>query len=243
MLDSVEVVGPSLARMVVSQYHYSRVMPRITRFCVGGWASNRLVAVMTLGFGTRPRYTIQGMFPSLGTEDYLEIGKLCVADEMPRNTESYFISRALRVVREIRPDLSLVFSWADGILGKPGYVYQAANFFYGGYIWTEVYLTANGVKVHPRTVQGLTAREGEVRGPRDYETTSALGLTKYFGKQFRYVYPLCDKRKWQRLAAESPYEWTRGNYPKDADCTYRQQVGKGNIVDCKEIPFVRGDSV
>ena len=243
MLDGVGIVGRGLARVLIARCHYSNVMPRITRFCVGGWKDNRLVAVMTLGFGTRPRHTIEGMFPSLSTEDYLEIGKLCVSDDMPRNTESYFISRALGVIQEQRPNVAVVFSWADGILGKPGYVYQAANFYFGGFIWTEIYLTEDGIKLHPRSVQGLTAGKGEARGPRDFATTSAMGLTKYWGKQFRYIYPLCDKRQWQALERESPYVWQRGSYPKDADCTFEKQIALGKREEVDALPFVRGDYI
>ncbi len=243
MLDRVTFAGKSMVRNLVVQCHYSKVMPRITKVCIGGWHGQRLVAGMTLGYGTRPRHTIEGMFPSVGVVQYLEIGKLCVRDELPRNTESYFIARAVELLKKEMKGIILLFSWADGILGKPGYVYQASNFFYGGFITTEVYLTSEGIRVHPRTVQGITARPGELRGRRDYETTRALGLTKYFGKQFRYVYPLCGKREWRRLVEESPMEWRRCGYPKDIDCTWEVQVGIGKRETCGTPPFVSGDYV
>lgn len=240
MLDNVGIVGRTIARNLIVQCHYSQIMPRITRFCIGGWQSDKLVAVMTLGYGTRPLHTIRGMFPSLGTDDYLEIGKLCVRDEQPPNTESYFLSRAINIVREQCPSVRVLYSWADGILGKPGYVYQASNFFYGGHIWTEIYLDERGIKVHPRTVQGLTARGDGQRGPRDFASTRALGLTKYFGKQFRYLYPLCSKREWAALQEESPHQWRRHGYPKDVDCTWQVQVAPGERRNCGLPPFVRG---
>jgi hypothetical protein len=243
MLDAVTFAGNSMVRNLVVQCHYSKVMPRITKACIGGWQGQSIVAGMTLGYGTRPRHTIEGMFPSVGVPQYLEIGKLCVRDEMPRNTESYFIARAIELLKKDMPEIVILFSWADGILGKPGYVYQASNFFYGGFITTEIYLTEEGVKVHPRTVQGITARDGELRGPRDYETTQALGLTKYFGKQFRYVYPLCGKREWRRLVDESPMTWVRGGYPKDIDCTWEVQTGLGKREVCGAPPFLSGDYV
>ena len=243
MLDDVTFAGKSMVRNLVVQCHYSKVMPRITKACIGGWQGQRLVAGMTLGYGTRPRHTIEGMFPPLSVPQYLEIGKLCARDELPRNTESYFIARAVKLIKQDMPGIAVLFSWADGILGKPGYVYQASNFYYGGFITTEIYLTADGIKVHPRTVQGMTAADGELRGPRDYETTKALGLTKYFGKQFRYVYPLCGKRMWRELQDSSPFDWARGGYPKDADCTWEKQTGLGQREACGMPPFVRGDYV
>jgi hypothetical protein len=242
-IDNVSFVGRTLSRNLVVQCHYSKVMPRITKAFIGGWKDNKLVATMTLGYGTRPRHTIEGMFPSLGVNDYFEIGKLCVSDEMPRNTESNFISRAITLLKKEYPDVKILFSWADGILGRPGFVYQASNFYYGGFIVTEIYINQDGIKIHPRTVQGLTARNGEKRGPRDYETTNAIGLTKYWGKQFRYVYPLCGKREWNRLCDESPMQWKRGCYPKDVDCTWEKQVRIGERVSCGMPPFIAGEYV
>lgn len=52
-----------------------------------------------------------------------------------------------------------------------------------------------------RAVQRLTSRYGETRGPRDYETTRALGFTRWLRKQFRYAYPLCGRRQWRELKA------------------------------------------
>jgi len=244
LLDSVQFIGRGLARTLVERCHYSRVMPRITKLCIGGFAQGgRLVAVMTLGYGTRPLHTLRLLFPSLTVPEYLEIGKLCVDDGMPPNTESYFIARCIGLLRKHYPQVKVLFSWADGILGKPGFVYQASNFYYGGYTWSEMYLDKNGVRVHPRTIQGITARPGLARGPRDFETTKALGYTKYYGKQFRYVYPLCSRREWKRLQAESPFEWRRGEYPKDEDCTWKVQVALGVAEECGPPPFVRGDYV
>lgn len=223
------------ARAFVKQHHYSEVMPRITRISVGGYTENHdLLAIATLGFGTRPKHTIKKMFPSLDTNDYLEFGKLCLSDELPKNSESWFISRLVRFLKEEYPTLKLLFSWADGIIGKPGYVYQASNFYYGGFIWTEMYLDKNGNRCHVRSIQGhpdLPSSGGQFKS-RAYELTVALGYQKYFGLQFRYVYPLCSRDTWECLRLESPFTWERGNYPKDSACVWKKQTGRGSREFC-----------
>jgi hypothetical protein len=237
MLDSVRPIDIASARAFVKANHYSEVMPRITKLCLGGYLGERLVAVCTLGFGTRPKHTIQKLFPPLGTDSYLELGKLCLLDELPRNSESYFIARIVRYLQEHLPHLKVLFSWADGIIGKPGIVYSASNFYYGGYIWTEAYFDKNWNRVHVRSIQGhpgLPQSKGKFK-TRSYEATTALGYTKYFGMQFRYVYPLCGKKEWRLLQAESPFEWRRNNYPKHADCKWKVQTGKGRREPC-ELP-------
>ena len=222
---------------LVAQYHYSKIMPRLTRVCYGGFVRDELVAMMSLGWGVRPLHTIRRLFPSLSTKDYFEIGKLCLKDEMPSNSESMFISRVLRNLKQDHPKKKLVYTWADGMLGKPGYIYQASNFLYGGYIWTDSYFSQDGEKIHPRTSQGLEGakEQGLVCGHRpNLETQKRLGLNHVQGKQFRYVYFLCGRSERKRLLAESTVTWTL-DYPKDKDLAWKIKRN-GKWTDC-DAPF------
>jgi hypothetical protein len=222
------------------RYHYSQVMPKLTKLVLGLYEGDKAVGCCTLGWGVRPEHTIRKIFPSLGTKDYLEIGKMCVADECPKNTESNFLSQVIEQVKRLRPEVKILYTWADAIIGKPGYVYQAANFYFGGHIWTEIYLNGDGTRVHPRTMQGLSEEKGTGRfNSRSYEVTTALGFQKWFGMQLRYCYPLCSRKEWARLQAESSVKWTRGGYPKLTDLQWERQTGKGTREKCEMPPFVR----
>lgn len=117
---------------MVVKYHYSKVLPKLNRVFLG---DDELQAVASLGWGVRPLHTIRKLFPSLTAKDYLEIGKLCAAESAVKNTESMFLSRMLEWVKSNLPEVKLIFTWADGMLGKVGYIYQASNFLYGGHIW------------------------------------------------------------------------------------------------------------
>lgn len=203
--------------------HYSKIMPRLTKYYLGAYENSKLVGVMTLGWGTRPIHTIKKLFPSLRTKDYLEIGKMCMLEEMPKNSESQFLSSAIEWLKKNDPAPKILFTWADGILGKPGYIYQAANFLYGGFIWTDLYITDKGEKVHPRTSQGLTDKGDKICGHRP--TKSYLiknGWSHYKGKQFRYIYFLCNKIEKKKLLKESVEIWGN-NYPKDKDIEWQKQ--------------------
>lgn len=237
MIENVKFIRKQEAVQLIEKYHYSKVLPKINKHFIGGFYENELVAVCTLGYGVRPKHTIKKIFPTLDVKDYFEIGKLCVADEMPKNTESNFISKCIKLTKD-NFDIKLIFSWADGIVGKPGFVYQCSNFFYGGFIWTEMYLDSEGIRVHPRTFQGISKGEkvGKFRS-RSYEVTKKQGLVKYFGKQFRYVYPVCNKRDWKNLLKISPYKWERCNYPKDNDCEWMVQKDKNKREFCGKPDF------
>ncbi len=154
------------AAQFVSTRHYSAVMPRLTKYYFGYYIKDKLVGVITFGWGTRPKHTIQKLFPSLDTKDYYEIGKMCLDDSLPKNSESQLLSKSIDWLKK-NTDVKYLFTWADGIVGKPGYVYQAANFLYGGFSITDTYVSKSGEKIHPRTIQGqLPNKEGLKYGHR-----------------------------------------------------------------------------
>ena len=104
--------------------------------------------------------------------------------------------------------------------GKPGYVYQASSWLYGGFIKTQVYMNEESESVHPRL---LITRYGT----RTKEFCKSIGLTKWQGYQFRYVRFLCGHKETKRLLRESTVKWTR-EYPKTADCKWWKDAGEGS---------------
>jgi hypothetical protein len=224
-------------RAFVAQHHYSNVMPRITKVCYGGFRDGQLVAAISFGYGSRPRHTIQRIFPSLDTKDYLEIGKMCLVDSEPKNSETQFMAAVRPLLREQFPKLKLIFTWADGIWGKPGYVYQAFNFLYGGCIWTEVYQMADGRRLHPLQLQSEIRTFLRTQRPNAIEMTER-GWRHFSGKQFRYVRFLCDSKEQKRLLAESPFDWSmeHAKYPKDRDRAWKEKIN-GQWVSCTQPQF------
>ena len=239
----------------VSERHYSAVMPSLTKFFLGYFTDDEMVGVITFGWGTRPKHTIQKLFPELDTKDYYEIGKMCMDDAMPRNSESQMLSTVVKWLKENCPEKKFLFTWADGIMGKPGYVYQAANFFYGGFIWTTIYISDKGEKIHPRSskrlceenVQFKLEREPDFfvgkKGERIYWLTQDFldykGISKIRGKQFRYILPLNKRAK--KYLKKSTVEWNL-NYPKTSDLIWNKSKmnyeGKTEKVVLESMPYI-----
>lgn len=105
-----EIDRPTASKFIVEN-HYSTVFPRVTKHRLGMFISDELVGVLTLGWGTQPVATIKKSFPTLDTSHYLEIGKMCVLDTQPRNTESQFLALVMRWVRENKPSLQFIHTW------------------------------------------------------------------------------------------------------------------------------------
>jgi hypothetical protein len=216
--------------------HYSNVMPRLTKHYLGCFQDDKLVGVLTFGWGTRPLHTIQKLFPELESKHYLEIGKMCMDESMPRNSESQMLSLGIKWLKK-NTDVMYLFTWADGLVGKPGYVYQSANFLYGGYILTDTYLTSKGEKVHPRTMQGLMESEKDTQyGSRPTPTQlRELGISRVKGKQFRYIYPM--SRSAKKYLANSTVSWGL-DYPKHKDLVWMvKKPEETSYTKTNEIPF------
>jgi len=83
-----------------------------------------------------------------------------MTEEMPRNSESQMLSQLVKWIRKNIPKLKVLFTWADGMVGKVGYVYQASNFIYAGYSGGEMYMK-DGVKIHVRQMKSFLVPEGQ----------------------------------------------------------------------------------
>ena len=214
----------------VQKYHYSPVMPKLTKHFLGFYLDGELRGVLTLGWGTQPRQTINKMFPGLESKDYYEIGKMCMDDDMPRNSESQMISATIRWMKE-NTNCLFLYTMADGIMGKCGYVYQASNFYFGEKYWTQVYMMENGEKLHPRSTKKLCIENAIFSGREKifWMTTDFMkfkGIRMINGYMFRYIYPLNKKAK-KLMKNGSSLNWSR-EYPKDKDLEWMDVTDKKN---------------
>ena len=155
----------------VHQFHYSKILPRLTKYYLGIYENNELQGVFTLGWGTQPLHTIKKIFykHDMVSENYIEIGKMCF---LPKCNNSNFGSRAIKeVVKWLKSNTNIMFLYtlADGIMGKCGYVYQASNFIYIGKFKTSVYMnTRTGEKIHPRSAKQLCKENAFLKEKRKY---------------------------------------------------------------------------
>ena len=213
----------------IAKHHYRKIMPRLNKVFYGGYIDNELVALITLGYGTQPLRTIQKIFPSLSTKDYFEVGRMCLVDELKKNSESYFMSRVFKQVKRDYPDIKVIFSWSDGIMGKPGFVYQAVNFFYAGKIKTDIYITKEGYLVHPRSAKALLEINAKEAGKEKLfwltdEFCRQQGITRLKGFQFKYLLFTCGRLEKKRLMRECTHELSN-EYPKMEDIKFFTKQG------------------
>ena len=237
----IKEITKEMALDMIQRYHYSNTLPKLNRHYVGFYLEDELVGVITLGWGTRPLHTIKKIFPSLSTEDYFEIGRMCMTEEMPRNSESQMISKLIKWLKQKEPNVKVLFTWADGIMGKVGYVYQSCSFLYGGYSLTDIYIK-DGIKIHPRqTKQFFSTQKDDKRVTvrPTIEQMKEKGVEHIRGRQFKYLKFLCDKKTKKKLL-EDCLITLNYEYPKEKDLYWEKQVNKGKYTKCDK-PFYRTD--
>lgn len=226
-------------------WHYSKVMPRINKHYLGFYEGESLAGVIVLGWGTQPLQSIRKMFPRHGltTTDYLEIGKMCFVPSKNKNRQ--FGSQVLSLLvkwMKAHTDCLFLYTLADGIMGKCGYVYQAANFRYIGKFRTSVYrCRITGEKIHPRSARVLLEENARFDGvEKRFWLTHAFceyrGIEKINGRMFRYLYPLSPQAK--ELLMDYP-EYAALSYPKEKDLCFAVRVAPGQYVPISQPEFAR----
>lgn len=239
----IREVSKATALQMVRRFHYSDTLPKINKFFLGCFLNGEMVGIVTLGYGTRPRHTIQRLWKQLDTADYLEIGRMCMTEDMPRNSESQMLAAVAAWIRVNIPTCKVLFTWADGIMGKPGYVYQACSYWYAGFIESEIY-ERNGTKLHVRGMKSLL-----VENPKEdkritvrptLEQMRDLGIRRYKGRQFRYLKFTCGKKEAKALIRHCEIPLSR-NYPKAKDLKWREvDISTGKWHEC-QMPQIRTD--
>lgn len=90
----------------------------------------------------------------------IELRRLCCIDDTPKNTESYFIGRSLRLLKNDWCK-GIVVSYADKEYGHSGVIYKASNFKMIGEIKGAKVIYWNGKRYHDKTIR--TKYKGELK--------------------------------------------------------------------------------
>jgi len=85
-------------------------------------------------------------------DNVIELRRLCCVDETPRNAESFFIGRSLRLLKKDWGS-GVVVSYADKEYGHGGTIYKASNFEMVGEIKGARVIMFGGKRYHDKTIR------------------------------------------------------------------------------------------
>ena len=224
---TVDKISCRAARPYIATFHYSRTMPDSSRFAFGLYYRERIVGVCVFGMGCgKNQYT--AVCKDIKNGEYIELTRLWLEDTLGRNSESYFISRCLKLLPK---EIKLVLSFSDSKQNHFGYIYQATNWIYlginGG---AKMLINKDGYEAHPRLLGIYKMRHKEYRNYDNERLMALLGFSWVRGgAKHKYIY-IRDKRLKKRLALKSL------PYPKGENLIKRRcnmesiGVGKPNFV-------------
>lgn len=152
------------ARQTAEKHHYLHRKPQV-EYAFGLFTtSEEIKGICT--FGSPAQSTQLSVVGNIWQNRLwvIELNRLWVNDDQPKNTESWFVSRALKLLPAY-----IVVSYADTAYGHEGYIYRALNFHYAGTTQDTRnqlydYVMPDQGNKHPRGVKWGTP--GAIKVPR-----------------------------------------------------------------------------
>ena len=183
----LKVIPAKIANDFVKKHHYSGKVVNNSFLHFGAFLDKKLHGVMSFGHSLDKAKT-QKLVKNTGWNEFCELNRMAFDDYLPRNSESYCLGKALRLIKKNAPHIKWVISFADGCSCGDGTIYRASNF-----VLTQIkknstiYINDEGDKVCNITF-----------------TTASLnkqGFKLLEGYMFRYIY-FINKKCMQDLTCE-----------------------------------------
>ena len=184
----LKVIPAKIANDFVRKHHYSGKVVNNSFLHFGAFLDKRLHGVMSFGHSLDKAKT-QKLVKNTGWNEFCELNRMAFDDYLPRNSESYCIGKALRLLKKNAPHLKWVISFADGCSCGDGTIYRASNF-----VLTQIkknstmWINDNGDKV-----QNMSFATNPALNKKDFKRLD--------GYMLRYVYFL-DKKCIKDLTCE-----------------------------------------
>lgn len=183
----LKVIPAKIANDFVRKHHYSGKVVNNSYLHFGAFLDKKLHGVMSFGHSLDKAKT-QRLVKNTGWNEFCELNRMSFDDYLPRNSESYCLGKALRLIKKNAPHIKWVISFADGCSCGDGTIYRASNF-----VLTQIknnstiYINDEGDKVSNIT----------------FATTSLnkQGFKLLEGYMFRYIY-FIDKKCMHDLTCE-----------------------------------------
>lgn len=201
----IKSISNSVALDIVIKNHYlHRVAPVTYSFGIfeklGStdtlFPMDRLVGVILYG-SPASRGLSEGICGKEYFKEVLELTRLWIEDDTPKNIESYFIGNTIKLLKE-----KIIVSYSEPSQNHLGIVYQASNFIYTGLSEkrTDRLPVDKNIKLHSRTLTNSSYK--------DIETVLVERPRKH-----RYVYFNCKPKERKKFI--SLLKYTIKPYPKN----------------------------
>ena len=195
----VKEIQRDLANDTIKRNHYSKKVYSATYIHLGVFIQNNFVGVLQYGYAMNPA-SCGSVVEGTEMNQYLELNRMWLSDDAPRNSESRALSYSFKYIRGKFPKIKWIQSFADERCGGFGIVYQAASFsFYGEH--NALFWTLHGEVYH----NSLMTRNPKLSKSAAYLQEYKEEATSETLRQFRYIKFLDQRWKKRCLLKEQPY--------------------------------------
>lgn len=175
----------------IEKHHYSKNINGVkSNYCFKLLQNGKIVGAMLYGtLGMANAWKKYGE----KEEDILELRRLVLIDDTPRNAESFFIGHTVRWLKA-HTDVKTIVSYADPNYGHSGVIYRATNFQHVGMTSKGRVIMWEGKKYHDKTIR--TKYKGELK-PFAKKVKEALdsGEAQYVIQEPKHIYVLELRKK------------------------------------------------
>lgn len=175
----VEAIEHQAARAFVAEHHYLASWPAaqlaVGLFEADGQVRERLVGVAVFAVPAMP-----ALIPRHAGLSNAAMGstlaRFVLLDQVPQNGETFFLARAVRVLRREKPAVEAVISYADPAAGHVGQVYAALSGAYRGRTPPRAEMRLGAMPIPGRTLSKI--RLGERGAGAAIDRLVALGAPR-----------------------------------------------------------------
>ena len=208
-MENIEKCGYEIRRIdcktakeYIRKNHYSHGCHNGPSPCYGLFDKGELIGCLM--FATPCSENVRSsVFGEEYKDSVTELHRLHILDVTPKNTESWFIVRCLKKLKEDKPQIKAVISFSDSTEGHDGTIYKTTNAYRLGHTGIATfYIDENGRLRHPRQCGvNISQEEAKTRGWKPCKR----------GAKNRYLYILGkDKREKRMLENMCKYDLKGG---------------------------------
>ena len=157
---TVEHVNRKAIVSFIEKHHYSHNVNGIQSyyhfglFREGYFGIPTMIGAMLYAMPSMPATAAK--YNPINPSKCMELRRLVCIDDTPKNTESYFIGKTFKWLKQ-NTDVEVIVSFADQHYGHSGVIYKATNFEYIGETASARILMVDGKEYHSRSLN-QTAR-------------------------------------------------------------------------------------
>jgi len=192
---TVEHINRKAVTTFIEKHHYSHNINGIQSYyhfglyTEGNFGLPKMIGAMLYAMPSMPDTAAK--YNPINPRRCMELRRLVCIDDTPKNTESYFIGKTLRWLKQ-NTDVEVIVSFADQHYGHSGIIYKASNFDHFGETAKARVLMVDGKEYHPRTMNQKDKPYGRAIKKRYLSGDENIFWKKRKSKHI-YVYYL-DKR-------------------------------------------------